>query len=385
MFWRGFKGLLFCLCTVGLTWLANFGGVEIPVRTIILCVTFLFSLILWKSHGIRGYLLWWIGLFMFELLGQVGDFTFFRGISLVVIWICLASWPKALVRDVIDIYILVVKWVMCCSTFFVLAHELGFLETTSAREFWGIEWSSRSALDSLFRRGSDEFVSGLGGLVFGNYQRNPLLTLGITPLGLSYEPHVNMLFCAPAILLNKNRKGFWLSFLAVYAVMVYSLTGILSLGFCAIVANLKNRRLLNLLGLVILGMLFVYVISDTGFFSKLFDGGRSRETSVSYLAHILSPSLYSDYGVLDIPSAMGTSISIFGFIFYSVTYCCLCISVIKFRRAKIHGVLALVYVVGHSLKLPLHVLNYPLLFLIFIYLSDEYNSSKSGVQVGTAL
>ena len=245
--------------------------------------------------------------------------------------------------------------------------------------FWGPEWINRSEYGAQWQRSSTEFISNTKFLVYGNYQRNLLLPFDFTPLGISYEPHVNMFFVTPAILLIDKNRSLWLVVILLYSILVYSLTAILSLLVCLGVFLIwrKHWKMLAVLSFLVLSLL--PVILEIGLLVKLIDGGRSRETSASYLAHILSPKLFSNYSVLDIPQVFGTSISYYGFLVYVFVYGTLINLFLKLTKRHALTALSLLYILLHSLKFPLHIVNYPLVYIIVIFLYDEYRSKKVGI------
>lgn len=372
---------LFGLTTVGLTWLPNIFGFSISLRTILVVLAFVLPIIIYsRVLALRRVFVFWSILMLVESFIQIGDSTSYRAFSLFLIFLFISLWPRSLVKKLIAIYTSTVKIVLFTSSLLLLFEFWGITAfSESYSSFWGPEWFGRSANDSQWQRSTTEFISNTRLLVYGNYQRNILLPFSFTPLGISYEPHVNMFFIIPGILLiNKNRLA-WFTIVLLYALIVFSLTSILSLVVCLLIYLLWQKRSGLLTFVSIMSLYLIQFALEYGLFVKLIDGGRSRDTSVSYLQHILSPNLFSEYSVIDIPSVLGTSISLFGFLVYFIIYGCLLFLFVKLAQRNILASLSLLYIILHSLKFPLHIVNYPLVYLIVIYLYDEYRLKKFSI------
>lgn len=221
-----------------------------------------------------------------------------------------------------------------------------------------------------------------------------------TNCGVFIEPHVNSFFITPSFfLLNIFIKRRILlivlkSLFLIFLVLSLSTTNIISflvVMFFLIISRIlkSNSKILLSISLLIIFTFGFLVLSKLEIVKEIMNlveiksTSSSNETSSGYIEHIFSPETFFGTGILVIPSKgddyvyndkiieLG-DVGIVGFIIFLSHYCILFFVSLRniFFNPKYYYVgLATLYFGIHSLKIPIHCMQYPFTIYILYILS----------------
>lgn len=214
--------------------------------------------------------------------------------------------------------------------------------------------------------------------------------------GLSYEPHINMFFITPMFFLELDRIKELLK--RILLIFLFSLTILGSMSLTNIIITLVLFILFNLIKLnglrrfaFVIATLFLFItISNLNLemFYKLLnkidlsDSQNSGAVSVGYIDYILSPKNILGDGLFVVPDYRVNfsywNIGIIYSLYFVFLYFFLISKIIKILKNHRIGIgLALLYVLLHSLKFPMHTILYP--FFWFWIIIGFYPMNKLNV------
>ena len=196
--------------------------------------------------------------------------------------------------------------------------------------------------------------------------------------GLSYEPHINMFFITPMFFLELDRINRLLE--RILLIFLFSLSMLSAMSVTNVIITFVLFILFNIIKLRGLGflafvsaMLFLFITINTldiELFYKLFnkfdlsDGQNSGAVSIGYIDYILSPKNILGDGLFVVPdyrvNFLYWDIGIIYALFFLMLYVFLLSKIVEMLKNKHIGTgMALLYVLLHSLKFPMHTILYP--------------------------
>lgn len=381
------------LVSIGLTWLGNFFTFNFRFFNYIFLLLVVILLLFFKriSFVKNNYIIFVSVLLFIDFIFNVnsGDFTPFRSLLLSVFYFFIYSFVFNKSDLIVRCYIFITKVILTLSFIGFLFVIFFPFYLSEIPDFWGHEFISRFNNEfTEYVRSEDEIKSLFSILSFGYYERNFILNFDFIPLGISYEPHVNMLFLAPGLLLNSINRNFWLIFLGIYSIIVTSLTSFIAIVLVYFVSILFFKQSLSKIYFFTLLLLSFFLtvsfllieFESIDLFDKLIVDNRSRETTFFYWNYIMFFQGNYDKSFLEIPVYIEglskyTPIFLLGTLFYFSQYIKGILSLFKsYKLNNIYLFSSVLYVIIHSIKLPLHMINYPL-WLFLLVLSDTPSSS----------
>lgn len=207
--------------------------------------------------------------------------------------------------------------------------------------------------------------------------------------GLSYEPHIAFFVLAPAFILSFARYSLNLKMVItrvipffIFFVLSFSLTGIIALlitGLAYLFFTANKPLSIFLLFSLFVSIVFLYAFSqivlnidlELLYYIEQKMESRSGDESVGFINYLSNPLTVWGFGPFNIPTYYGPKYNDVGLLtslcFFSF-YLGICILIYKcLKKGQIAFALVGVYFVMHSLKFPMHMIQYIFpLFIIFL-------------------
>ena len=222
-----------------------------------------------------------------------------------------------------------------------------------------------------------------------------------TNCGIFIEPHVNCFFVTPSLFLinffKKTKYGLILKILyIIFIVLSLSTTNLLVFSFVIFIGFIKNifKNKWKLIFIIPIAIVSVF-ISRFEIVQEVFNlieyksTSSSNETSSGYIEHILTPETFFGTGILVIPSKgddflynekiieMG-DVGFVGFFLFVSHYFLIFLFSFRniFLKPQFESIgLATLYFGLHSLKIPIHTMQYPLIIFFLFVISLTINGT----------
>jgi hypothetical protein len=342
------------------------------------------------------------------VLGFIQNEVFFRALTMLVLWASFGFFIIVLLNKFYvqqhNIYLAILK--LCkpyvfLSIAIIISSMLALLlilvdvidpYNYSIPYFLGYEFTKEITAESDF------FISE-NHILFPGYLSivSPVERfLPVNLRGWSYEPHIATFFITPSIfLLHLYFKNIKYLFYVLYVIFfigassVTNLVALLLVFIAFIFSRIMHNKIFSFFKLIIFSfiVMFIFILLSHNLeiidkiinfvLYKFSDKSTSADLSSLYMGHIISPSqLISGGGIFVIPdhsTYLELDVGLFGSIYYVSLFVFFIVGIIYLLLQKnvfhLSFGLALLYFFIHSLKLPMHLINYPFfMFMFFILL-----------------